>query len=51
MLYGKVQLKFLCVVENNSMYVITIKGSHSSPLICCIDNKQIQKKLNGNTKQ
>ena len=50
MLYGKVQVKVLCVDENKSMYR-TIKGSHLSSMICSIDNKQIQKKLIRNTKQ
>ena len=40
--YRKVQLKVLCADENKGMYR-TIKGSHSSSMICCIDNKQIQK--------
>ena len=43
MLHGKVQLKVLRVDENNSIY-LTTKGSHSSSMICRIDNKQIQKK-------
>ena len=32
----------LCVDENKCMY-LTIKGSPSRSMICCIDNKQIQK--------
>ena len=42
MLYGKVRLKVLCDDENNSMYR-TLKGSHSSSVICNIDNKQLLK--------
>ena len=44
LLYGKLQLKVLCVVdENNNMYLT--KGSHSIGIMTsCIDKKQKQNK-------
>ena len=53
MLYGKVQLKVLCVDEKTTACIFNTIGSHSSSMINCIDSKQIQKKINGlrNTEQ
>ena len=53
MLYGKVQLKVLCVDEKTTACMLLKDQKKTSSMINCIDKKQIQKKLHGlrNTEQ
>ena len=43
MLYGKVQLKVLCVDEKTTACILLKDPKKTSSMINCIDNKQIQK--------
>ena len=54
MLYGKVQLKVLCVDEKTTARILLKDKKKTSSMINCIDNKQnYTKKLHGlrNTEQ